>query len=119
MRRIVALQARDDWTVAATFSSDETRLFDVKPLLGCEAFPVLRDLAEFKRIRNGGYYVEWDCGADLSADTLYVDGRQRRRRIARARAPVFRASRPLIHRPRAARTPRASAFPDRNRSRAA
>jgi hypothetical protein len=22
------------------------------------------------KIRNGGYFVKWECGADLSADTI-------------------------------------------------
>lgn len=25
---------------------------------------------EFTKITNRGYFVEWDCGADLSADTI-------------------------------------------------
>ena len=25
---------------------------------------------EFKKIHNGRYFVEWACGADLSADTI-------------------------------------------------
>jgi hypothetical protein len=27
------------------------------------------------RIRNGGYYIEWECGADLSADTIEAGSR--------------------------------------------
>jgi hypothetical protein len=45
-------------------------LFDVKPYLGSEAFAPLNDRREFERLRNGKYFVEWDCGADLSADTI-------------------------------------------------
>ncbi len=74
MRRVVGLVAKDDWTLIVTFSAYVVKRFDVKPLLSCEAFSQLRDLAEFKRVRNGGYYVEWDSGADLSADTLYLEG---------------------------------------------
>jgi len=44
--------------------------FDVKPYLSYEAFIYLKDIDHFKRVRNGGYYIEWDCGADLSADTI-------------------------------------------------
>jgi hypothetical protein len=44
--------------------------FDVSPYLQYEAFEALRDAAEFKKVINGGYFVEWDCGADLSADTI-------------------------------------------------
>ncbi len=47
-----------------------TGVFDVKPYLKYEAFLPLNDFSEFKKIRNGGYYVEWDCGADLSLDSI-------------------------------------------------
>jgi len=30
----------------------------------------LKDKAEFERVHNGNYFIEWDCGADLSADTI-------------------------------------------------
>ncbi|MCL1887307.1 MAG: DUF2442 domain-containing protein [Kiritimatiellaeota bacterium] len=44
--------------------------FDVKPYLDAPVFRPLKDPAEFAKIRNGGYYVEWECGADLCADTI-------------------------------------------------
>ena len=44
--------------------------FDVSPYLQCEAFEDLQDQEEFLKIHNGGYFIEWDCGADLSADTI-------------------------------------------------
>jgi hypothetical protein len=44
--------------------------FDVGPYLGYAAFEDLRDHSEFVKVTNGGYFVEWDCGADLSADTI-------------------------------------------------
>jgi hypothetical protein len=47
-----------------------TGYIDVKPYLESEAFAPLKDKSEFLWIRNGGYYVEWECGADLSADTI-------------------------------------------------
>ncbi len=47
-------------------------LFDVSPFLQSEAFLPLKDQREFEKIHNGGYFVEWDCGADLSADTIEV-----------------------------------------------
>ena len=45
-------------------------LFDVTPYLESEAFAPLKDRSEFERIHNGRYFIEWDCGADLSADTI-------------------------------------------------
>ena len=34
------------------------------------SFEELRNLDEFMMVRNGGYFIEWECGADLSADTI-------------------------------------------------
>ena len=44
--------------------------FDVTPYLASEAFKLLKDRGEFERVHNGGYFIEWDCGADLTADTI-------------------------------------------------
>ena len=49
---------------------NSSRRFDVKPYLRYEVFEDLRDQSEFMKVSNGGYFVEWDCGADLSADTI-------------------------------------------------
>ena len=35
-----------------------------------EAFEKLRNPDEFLKVLNGGYFIEWECGADLSADTI-------------------------------------------------
>jgi hypothetical protein len=45
-------------------------LFDVSPYLEYEAFRELWDPDEFMKVRNWGYFIEWACGADLSADTI-------------------------------------------------
>jgi hypothetical protein len=47
-----------------------TGIFDVTPYLSYEAFESLKEMSEFRKISNGGYFVEWECGADLSADTI-------------------------------------------------
>jgi Protein of unknown function (DUF2442) len=45
-------------------------LFNVMPYLSGEAFKPLQDFHEFTQVRSGRYFVEWACGADLSADTI-------------------------------------------------
>ncbi|MBK1702046.1 DUF2442 domain-containing protein [Thiococcus pfennigii] len=45
-------------------------VFDLKPYLGAEVFAPLQDPAELSAVHNGGYFLEWPCGADLSADTI-------------------------------------------------
>ena len=47
-----------------------TGLFDVKPYLKSEVFAPLQDHVEFAAVHNGVYFIEWACGADLSADTI-------------------------------------------------
>ena len=55
-----------------TIVADDGRVgqFDVGPYLKYEAFDDLRRPGEFAKVINGGYFVEWACGADLSADTI-------------------------------------------------
>jgi hypothetical protein len=74
MRTITTIRANDDWTLDISFNDGAERRFDVKPLLDCEAFKSLINLKNFKSFRNGGYFLEWENEADLSADTLYLEG---------------------------------------------
>ena len=55
-----------------TIVADDGRIgdFDVSPYLQYEAFEGLKALSEFMAASNGGYFVEWSCGADVSADTI-------------------------------------------------
>jgi hypothetical protein len=74
MLTIATLTASPDWTLEVVFADGSRRSFDMKPLLPLEAFSDLRDLALFRQVRNRGYFIEWPNGADLSADTLELEG---------------------------------------------
>jgi hypothetical protein len=74
MRIITAVSAHNDWTLDAVFDDGAVRRFDVKPLLDCEAFAGLRQIEMFASVSNRGYFVEWPNEADLSADTIYLQG---------------------------------------------
>jgi len=67
---ITEITPEDNYILNVKTEDGKTGSFDVKPFLDSEAFTPLRDEAEFRRIHNGGYFVEWACGADLSADTI-------------------------------------------------
>ena len=73
--RISQVIPKEDCTLEIETEEGRTGLFDVKPYLESEAFAPLKDEREFMRIRNGGYYIEWECGADLSADTIEARSR--------------------------------------------
>ena len=68
--RIAELSPQPNWVLSIVADDGRVGSFDVSPYLGYEAFEDLRDHSEFMKVVNGGYFVEWDCGADLSADTI-------------------------------------------------
>lgn len=68
--RIAELYPQPNWILLIVADDGRVGLFDVSPYLKYEAFEALRDPREFMRVSNGGYFVEWNCGADLSADTI-------------------------------------------------
>jgi hypothetical protein len=68
--KITELATNTDWTFLVTAHDGRIGQFDLRPYLQYEAFKELNDIAEFMKIKNGGYFVEWECGADLSADTI-------------------------------------------------
>lgn len=67
---IIEVIPQDDYMLYIKAADGKTGFFDVKPYLDSEAFEALKDKQLFARLHNGGYFVEWDCGADLSVDTI-------------------------------------------------
>ena len=61
---------KDNYMLNIRAEEGKTDLFDVKPYLESEVSAQLKDTTECERIYNGKYFIEWDCGADLSADTI-------------------------------------------------
>lgn len=68
--RIVSVKPGFDNVLSVVADDGRAGIFDVKPYLQFEAFEALHDEHEFAKVVNGGYFVEWECGADLSADTI-------------------------------------------------
>jgi hypothetical protein len=68
--RMVKVSPQPSWVLSIVAEDGRVGSFDVQPYLRYEAFEPLRDIREFQKVSNGGYFVEWDCGADLSADTI-------------------------------------------------
>lgn len=73
--KIEELYPQANWTLSIIAEDGRVGSFDVKSYLQYEAFEDLRDPSEFMKVFNGGYFVEWDCGADLSADTIEAQWR--------------------------------------------
>ena len=68
--KIKEVSPETSWSLSIIAEDGRVGCFDVTPYLEFEAFAVLKDVEEFKKISNGGYFIEWEYGADLSADTI-------------------------------------------------
>ncbi len=68
--RIAELKIKPSWILTVVAEDGRVGDFDVGPYLQDEAFEALQNKSEFAKVINGGYFIEWDCGADLSADTI-------------------------------------------------
>ena len=67
---IEGLHPQLNWVLRIVADDGRAANFDVSPYLEYEAFNELRDHKEFMKVFNGGYFVEWESGADLSSDTI-------------------------------------------------
>ena len=67
---ISEIHPESNWILSIVSADGRNGKFDLSSYLEDEAFAALRDASEFRKINNGGYFIEWDCGADLSADTI-------------------------------------------------
>jgi hypothetical protein len=68
--RIKQVIPKENYHLLIQSEDGQQGMFDVNPYLKSEAFLELQKSSEFQKIRNGKYFIEWDCGADLSADTI-------------------------------------------------
>lgn len=88
-RKIVDVQANDDFTLTLTFDNGEVRLYDAAPVLQLSTvFAPFLDLENFRRVYlDESHCVSWDIDpnvdsnvvwnnkVDLCPDTCYVDSK--------------------------------------------
>ena len=68
--KIAEISPQPNWVLSIVADDGRIGNFDVSPYREYEAFEPLQDYREFQKVFNSGYCVEWDCGADPSADTI-------------------------------------------------
>ena len=68
--KIVQVCPQSNYVLSIVAEDGRVGQFDIRPYLAYEAFEDLHHPSEFAKVSNGGYFIEWDCGADLSADTI-------------------------------------------------
>ena len=90
--KIAEIVPQDNYMLYIKAEDGKAGFFDVKPYLGSEVFAPLRNKSEFERIHNGKYFIEWDCGADLSADTIQARWERVSTEDAQRDAPADRSN---------------------------
>ena len=76
MRRISSLAALPDFILRIEFANGVIKTFDFRPYLELPVFSVLKNETLFKKIRNRGYFIEWEGqDIDLSTETLWHEGK--------------------------------------------
>jgi len=75
LRTIVAAKAKGPATIALRWSDGTRADIDLSVMLRDRALRPLRNAAEFARVRLGewGHSIEWPSGAELSAETLWLE----------------------------------------------
>jgi len=68
--KIIEVHPHPNCTLQIVADDGRIGTFDVKPYFKYEAFADLKNHSAFMQVSNGGYFIEWECGADLSADTI-------------------------------------------------
>ena len=72
---VESVAVEKDFEVSITFSNGQKKKVDLSALLKNPppVFSALRDRNEFKKVSvNPVGGIQWDCGADLSADYLFA-----------------------------------------------
>lgn len=67
---VIAVEGRNDFSLALTFENGERRLFDMKPYLGLRPFTPLISLALFLQARVKLDTVVWPGNLDIAPETL-------------------------------------------------
>lgn len=72
--RVKEVKTLSDYKIFIAFEDGEKKVFDLKPYLEYEVFKPLKNTDEFNKVFIDFGTVCWECGADLSRDTLYIKG---------------------------------------------
>lgn len=89
---IAHVTPKPDFTLLIESDEGTSGLFDVRPYLELDAFRTLQEADEFFKVQNGRYFIEWNCGADLSADTIFAKWQCRSASVAQPGAPEGRSA---------------------------
>jgi len=71
--RVKKVVPESDYRLRLTFTDDDVRVYDMRPLLGKGVFRELQDESMFRSVHCWHGTVQWSGGQDICPDTLYED----------------------------------------------
>lgn len=71
---VIDVSVLDDYKLLITFSNNDTKIFDCKPLFKYPVYSHLKDISLFSKCYIELGIVSWDEKTDISTDTLYHNG---------------------------------------------
>jgi hypothetical protein len=77
MRKIIAVKPLDNYILEVEFENNCIKSFDFSLYLSYPVFKILKDINNFNKVVNKGYFIEWETfELDLSADTIWHEGKE-------------------------------------------
>ena len=73
--KVLSAIANDDFTLTITFSTNEVKMFNMKPYLKYKVFESIKNIKEFRKIHIDFGTVCWQNGEGLSNDSFYIKGK--------------------------------------------
>ena len=75
MKKVIAVKAKEDFSLELKFNDNSVSRFDARPYLDFGVFRELKDIGYLKQVRIAYGTVQWPHEQDISPDTLYIEGR--------------------------------------------
>ena len=71
--KAIDVKILNNYELEITFDNKEKRKFDVKPYFKFKQFKQLKDKGIFETVKISGLSIEWENGADICPDELYLN----------------------------------------------
>jgi len=77
--KVKSVKVLKSYMLEVNFSSNEKKIYDIKPLLKKDMFAPLKNWALFKtaQVEKGGYAVVWNGDIDISEYELWHHGKRK------------------------------------------
>lgn len=72
--KVKEVKTMEKYKLLITFDNSEQKIFNLEPYLEYDVFNPLKNKVEFEKVYIDFGTICFECGADLSRDTLYLKG---------------------------------------------